>query len=1079
MAKITLNGTEVTADEGAPLLEVIKEQGIFISNLCYIDGLAPYAGCRTCLVEVEGARGLQLSCTTKVQENMVVNTNTTDVEQARRQVMSIIMANHSDRCLTCHRTVHCRPGDICLRDDIVTHRCLTCSKNYRCELQTTTELVQMAKFEPWVAESRTYYEMPEQLPADRGNPYVEFDPQMCIICTRCVRACDELRHTNAITLAGRGFTTQIAFGAGGAIHESSCDFCGTCIDVCPVAALMEHPNKWIGQTNVWTETACGACSVGCTIKLGTRSGKGVIVRPDAAGNPVSGTQICVRGRFGYDALKSRDRIQRPTVRQGLVQQPLPWDQAIDAVAGRLAQVRRDHGPSAIAFLGSPLATNEENYLLSKIARAAIGTNNVDSSIGPVAEAVGGVLRAAFGSEVLTADLLGLAQSDIVLTVGIDIEQSHPVAVASGEGRRSHNGARLISVSPVWGELDDFATVRVEPAPGGSAAALAALVARLLADTTIAGRTGGLGGTPELTAAESGAAATALDEAAALLTEAALNADLKLSIVYAPGHLDSAQAAEETRALANLAMLCREGAAPAALHVLGAEANVVGMRDVGLAPGLLPGYRRADSGPDRSALGEIWHADPPAEAGLSFDDALAAAKDGRLKALVVLRDNPMMLAPDTAAVEAALQALDYIVVIDEVATDTAKHAHALLPDVSIYGRDGTITTAGPPHRDAARGRRAPGRSAASVAHPGGVGRGALRAAQRRRCLVQLRERLPMSWTRSRSSCRCTRARTTTISSRAAVSTSLKARAPRASCSRCGPPHRRRRHRRWRSSPGGRSSPATTRPRSTRRRPTSSTARSSSSSTPTTRRRSARPTATKFASPATAASSASASATTSAYGQARPSCRCTTTAGPCSVSCGAMARRRQASGCSPGSRPEADSDRRPPAIATPRFERAMTMLTDVPLFPLNTVLFPGMSLPLNIFEERYKVMIARCLEEQIEFGVVLIREGEQVGDDRVVPARGGDAGAHRAIAAGSRRRVSVARGRHTPLPHPLALAPAPIPFGRRRDIRAGGERRRPAAARDTRHRRHRGDPLRRVLPAHTEHRRAVAGDARAAR
>ncbi|MGE0688395.1 MAG: 2Fe-2S iron-sulfur cluster-binding protein, partial [Dehalococcoidia bacterium] len=241
MAKISLDGAEIEVRDGAQLVEVIKQNGTFISNLCYVDGLPPYAGCRTCLVEIEGARGLQLACTSRVQEGMVVKTNTAQVLDARQAVLSIINANHSDRCLTCHRRVHCQPGDICLRDDTVTHRCLTCAKNYRCELQNTNEMLHMASYEPWLGEERTYYESnpPE---ADRANPFLEFDPQMCIICTRCVRVCDEVRHTGAITLAGRGFTTRIAFGAGGAIHESNCDFCGSCIDACPTATLLEKPN---------------------------------------------------------------------------------------------------------------------------------------------------------------------------------------------------------------------------------------------------------------------------------------------------------------------------------------------------------------------------------------------------------------------------------------------------------------------------------------------------------------------------------------------------------------------------------------------------------------------------------------------------------------------------------------------------------------------------------------------------------------------------------------------------------------------------------------------------------------------
>src|SRR5437867_116102 len=232
MAKITLNGHELEAPDGAPLVEVIKNSGTFISNLCYIDGRQPYAGCRTCIVEIEGQRGFPLSCTARIEDGMIVRTETPSLKSTRQAVLSLILSYHSDRCLTCHRVVKCKPGDTCLRDDVVTHRCITCSKNYRCELQTTCELVGMAEYEPWYAEERSYYAIQLQPPADRKNPFLEFDPQMCILCARCVRACDDIRHTTAITLAGRGYDTKIAFGAGGAVDESNCDFCGACIDVC-------------------------------------------------------------------------------------------------------------------------------------------------------------------------------------------------------------------------------------------------------------------------------------------------------------------------------------------------------------------------------------------------------------------------------------------------------------------------------------------------------------------------------------------------------------------------------------------------------------------------------------------------------------------------------------------------------------------------------------------------------------------------------------------------------------------------------------------------------------------------------
>ena len=481
MATIIVDGNPLEAPEGAPLLEVLRHAGIYIPSLCYLEGLPPYAGCRMCLVEIEGARGLQLSCTSKVADGMQVRTNTRELAETRKAVLSIILANHSDRCLTCHRVVKCKPGDTCLRDNVVTHRCLTCSRNYRCELQTTCEMVGMAGYEPWVGEERSYYQTPPP-PADRANPFLEFDPQMCIICTRCVRACDEIRHTGAITLASRGWETRIEFGAGGPIHESNCDFCGACIDVCPTATLMEKPNKWAAtETEAWVPTACAYCSVGCTLSLGVKKGRGVIVRPDPA-NPVSRDQLCVRGRFHYDSVKYDQRLEQPLIRRDGELAPASWEEALDTAAARLAEIAKAHGPGAIGFLGSPFATNEENYLLSKLARAAVGTNNIDTTTGPVMGAVASALRSAFGTEVLPADMTGLAEAKTVLVVADDLESSHNVACLRVKDAVVRNGARLVVVTPRWGELCDFAEVWLRPQPGEEAATLVAL-ARALAEAT--------------------------------------------------------------------------------------------------------------------------------------------------------------------------------------------------------------------------------------------------------------------------------------------------------------------------------------------------------------------------------------------------------------------------------------------------------------------------------------------------------------------------------------------------------------------------------------------------------------------
>ncbi|MGH2608012.1 MAG: 2Fe-2S iron-sulfur cluster-binding protein, partial [Tepidiformaceae bacterium] len=420
MVNITVDGTTLDAPAGAPLLEVLKDNGFYVSSLCYIDGLKPYAGCRTCLVDIEGPPGLQLSCTAVVQENMTVVTNSDEVKEARKAVVAIICANHSDRCLTCHRREHCHPGDICLRDDVVTHRCLTCSKNYRCELQATCEMVGMSGYEPWVGEERSFYQHP-QPPADRANPYMEFDPQMCIICTRCQRACEEKRHTGAITLGGKGWETRIAFGAGGPIHDSNCDFSGACIDVCPTAALMEHPNKWVAKPETWTTTTCDSCAIGCSIKIGTSEGKGVIVRP-GDGNPVSGDQICVRGRYHYDSLKPRERLGKHLVRRGQVQAPASFEDAVNEAAKALKSAAK---AGRVGVLVGGTATNEEAWLAARIAESLGG--RADSALGPQMRAVSTALEQRLGTWRVAGDMTRLARSKTIVVVADDLEESHNIA----------------------------------------------------------------------------------------------------------------------------------------------------------------------------------------------------------------------------------------------------------------------------------------------------------------------------------------------------------------------------------------------------------------------------------------------------------------------------------------------------------------------------------------------------------------------------------------------------------------------------------------------------------------------------
>ena len=652
VATITLNGSVIEVDEGRALIEVIKAQGITITNLCYIDGLVPYAGCRTCIVEIEGARPtpLQLSCTSVIADGMVVNTDSPAVQRQRQSVMSLILANHPDRCLTCHRRVKCMPGDICLRDDVVTHRCLTCSKNYRCELQTACEIVEMGDFEePWVGESRSYYETPPPEP-DRGNPFLEFDPQMCIICTRCVRACDEIRHTGALTLSGKGHTTQIAFGTGGQIHESDCDFCGACIDVCPTATLMEKPNKWRGLTEDWTNSACNGCSVGCTLSYGMTDDMPVIVRPDRI-NPVSRDQICVRGRFGYTDLGDRDLLTRSLVREHGRLVPASPKDALARATEALSRVKNSAGANAIAVLGSPLATTEEAYLLGRLGREAIDTSNIDFSHGPLHRAAAGAFHAAFGTDRLPADLTDVEHAGTIVIVGGDIEESHQVISLRVKDAVVKRGAKLVLISSRWSELARFAEAWLRPTPGHEAAAAQALAEGLAGGTT---------------ADIDGIEATTVAAACSALRAASEDAEQGVAVIFAPTAAHgAARAAAEAAACANLAIALRAGTAANHLYYLPTDANVLGISDAGIGP---------------------------VNQGRSFPQIIEGARDGSIKALVIHADNPLLNAPGTVDIDAAFANLEALVVIDSLLSTTAERATVVLAELPFHAEDGTLTAA---------------------------------------------------------------------------------------------------------------------------------------------------------------------------------------------------------------------------------------------------------------------------------------------------------------------------------------------------------------------------------------------------
>lgn len=675
-----IDGRAVTVPAGTTVMRAAALAGGSIPKLCATDNLKQFGSCRLCLVEIDGMRGTPASCTTPVAEGMTVHTQTPRLEKLRRGVMELYISDH--------------PLD-----------CLTCSANNDCELQDQAAAVGLR-------DVRYGYEGANHLeaPVDTSNPYFDFDPAKCITCSRCVRACDEVQGTLALTIDGRGFASKVSAGlASDSFLSSECVSCGACVQACPTASLQEKTVKAIGKPERSVVTTCAYCGVGCTFRAEMRGEQLVRMVPWKQGKANRG-HSCVKGRFAWGYAQHQERILKPMIRETIDQpwREVSWDEALGYAAARLNTVRDTYGRNALGGITSSRCTNEETFLVQKLIRAGFGTNNVDTCARVCHSPTGYGLKTTFGTSAGTQDFDSVEHSDVILVIGANPTDGHPV-FASRMKKRLRAGARLIVIDPRRTDLvrspHISADYHLPLRPGTNVAILTAIahviVTEGLADEAFirercdwdeyshwAEFVAEERHSPEFLAAVTGVDAETVRGAARLFATGGNGA-----IYYGLGVTEHSQGSSTVMAIANLAMATGNiGRSGVGVNPLRGQNNVQGACDMGSFPHELSGYRHVSDPAARGLFEAEWGVAIDPEPGLRIPNMLDAATDGTFKAIYIQGEDILQSDPDTHHVAAGLAAMDCVIVHDLFLNETANYAHVFLPGSTFLEKNGTFTNA---------------------------------------------------------------------------------------------------------------------------------------------------------------------------------------------------------------------------------------------------------------------------------------------------------------------------------------------------------------------------------------------------
>lgn len=677
---LEIDGRMVTVPAGTTVMRAAAVSGGSIPKLCATDNLKQFGSCRLCLVEIDGMRGTPASCTTPVTDGMKVHTQTEKLAKLRRGVMELYISDH--------------PLD-----------CLTCSANNDCELQDQAAAVGLR-------DVRYGYQGANHLDAqtDASNPYFDFDATKCIVCSRCVRACDEVQGTLALTVESRGFGSQISAGVkSDDFLSSECVSCGACVQACPTSALMEKAVTEIGKPERAVVTTCAYCGVGCTFRAEMRGEQVVRMVPWKDGKANRG-HSCVKGRFAWGYAQHQDRVLKPMVRETIDQpwRETSWEEALGFAANRFKAIAATHGNNALGGIVSSRCTNEEGFLVQKLVRAGFGTNNVDTCARVCHSPTGYGLKTTFGTSAGTQDFDSVEESDVILVIGANPTDGHPV-FASRMKRRLRQGAKLIVIDPRRTDLVRSPHIQADYhlplRPGTNVAVLSALAHVIVTEGLVneafvrercdwdefqhwAEFVAQDRNSPEFLEPVTGVPADLLRGAARLFATGGNGA-----IYYGLGVTEHSQGSSTVMAIANLAMATGNiGRRGVGVNPLRGQNNVQGACDMGSFPHELSGYRHVSDAATRALFEAEWGVKIDPEPGLRIPNMLDAATDGLFKGLYIQGEDILQSDPDTKHVAAGLAAMDCVIVHDLFLNETANYAHVFLPGSSFLEKDGTFTNA---------------------------------------------------------------------------------------------------------------------------------------------------------------------------------------------------------------------------------------------------------------------------------------------------------------------------------------------------------------------------------------------------